>query len=193
MLFHIFSFIIAISSSRLGGWQTVPVDHSAIQAQSEYLKRNIPHLFPELENGLYEIASAKIQVVKGLNIQLIIKGTSTRLLVEMTLHIDLDQKTTISRIKRAMGSKPILGGWRWQNPKQFTASQLANTMELILKKANILMKTGSGEVLVYRTKMEDGIKTHVVFEDAHHNLFSAITTKDPQSKAEDLVKVYQIF
>ena len=38
-----------------GGWQTISVDSEQVKAVRNYLDRNVPHLFPETQNGGYSI------------------------------------------------------------------------------------------------------------------------------------------
>lgn len=176
----------------VGGWQTIPVDHERVQNVKQYLDRNMPHLFPEIANGGYVVASAKMQIVSGYNLKLSIKANSSPLMFELSLYINVQNKVALQGITRPVGSKPILGGYSWQNPSHFTAQDLAHTVSLIQRKVNLLLKS-QGEVMVYRTKVEKGLKTHVVFRDTNKNIFSAVTIKDPNSNSEDLVMANQIF
>lgn len=175
-----------------GGWQSIAVDSEQVKALKTYLDRNIPHLFPEITNGGYVITSAKMQIVAGMNLQLMIKATSSPLLFQITLYVNPQQKVKLVDIKRPVGAKPVLGGYAWQNPEHFTAEQLSHTVQLIQRKVNLLLQKPKN-VLVYRTKVEKGLKTHVVFRDSNENVFSAITIRDPNANSEDLVLANQIF
>ena len=133
-----------------------------------------------------------MQVVAGMNLQLTIKAASSPLLFQIHLYVNLKQEITLQDITRPVGAKPILGGYAWQNPEHFTAEELSHTVQLIQRKVNLLLKP-QGKVLVYRTKVENGLKTHVIFRDSASNVFSAVTIKSPNSNSEDLVQANQIF
>lgn len=183
---------LCLSANVEGGWQTVAVDSEQVKFVQTYLDRNIPHLFPETANGGYVIASAKMQIVAGRKLQLTIKANNSPLMFQITLYINLQQKITLEDITRPVGAKPVLGGYAWQNPEHYTSEQLASTVKLIQRKVNLLLKSPS-KVLVYRTKVEKGLKTHVIFRDNADHVFSAVTIRSPNANSEDLVQANQIF
>ncbi|KAK8900615.1 hypothetical protein M9Y10_002944 [Tritrichomonas musculus] len=183
---------LCISGNLEGGWQIIAVDSDQVKHVKGYLDRNLPHLFPEIANGEYVIASAKMQIVAGMKLKLNIKATSSPLLFQLTLYINPQQKITLEEITRPIGSRPILGGYTWQNPSHFTAKDLSNVVQLIQRKLNLLLQR-EGEVLVYRTKVEKGLKTHVIFRDSKQNVVSAVTLRSPNGKSEELVSANQIF
>ena len=174
-----------------GGWQSVSVDSEQIQLIKPYLDKNLPHLFPEIEQKGYQIASAKLQIVNGMNIQLIIKA-NTSLSFEITLFVDHQNKITISEIKRPLGARPTMGGFNWKNPIIFSASDLARLVNTIQKKVNLLVSK-RGTVLVYRKQVVNGIKEHIIFRDSNQNIFSAIIIKKPYFLTDELISVYQIY
>ena len=174
-----------------GGWQTISVDSEQIQLIKPYLDRNLPHLFPEIDEKGYQIASAKLQIVNGMNIQLIIK-TSTSLSFGITLFVDHQNKITIDEIKRPLGTRPTMGGFNWRNPLLFSANDLARLVNTIQKKVNLLVSK-RGTVLVYRKQVVNGIKEHIIFRDSNQNIFSAIIIKKPYFLTDELISVYQIY
>lgn len=174
-----------------GGWKSIDIDSEQIQLIKPYLDRNLPHLFPEIEQKGYEIGSAKLQIVNGMNIQLFIK-TSTSLNFEITLFVDQQNKITISEIKRPIGTRPTMGGFNWINPISFPQHDFARLINTIQKKVNLLV-TKQGTVLVYRKQVVHGLKEHIIFRDANQNIFSAIIIRRPYSLTDDLISVYQIY
>ena len=174
-----------------GGWQSISVDSEQVQLIKPYLDRNLPHLFPEIEQKGYQIASAKLQVVNGMNIQLIIKSSKS-FSFEITLYVDHQNKITIDEIKRPLGTIPTMGWFNWRNPLLFSANDLARLVNTIQKKVNLLVSK-RGTVLVYRKQVVNGIKEHIIFRDSNQNIFSAVIIRRPYTLTDELISAYQIY
>lgn len=174
-----------------GGWQSIPIDSEQVKFIKPYLDRNLPHLFPEIEQKGYKIASAKYQIVDGMNIRVLI-NTSTSLSFEITLYVDHQNKITISEIKRPLETRPTMGGFNWINSISFSANDFARLIDTIQKKVNLLVSK-KGTVLVYRKQVVNGIKEHIIFRDSNQNIFSAVIIRKPYSLTDELISVYQIY
>ncbi|OHS94301.1 hypothetical protein TRFO_39491 [Tritrichomonas foetus] len=128
------------------------------------------HLFPEAANHEFEIASAKIQIVNGYNLQLIIKVEPT-LIFKMTMYVPRDLKVRITSVERPIGTRPMLGAYRWQNPDNFSDNQMNEMINLIQKQNNVLVT--APKVMAYRTKIVNGLKQHVILTDSLGKVMSA--------------------
>lgn len=175
-----------------GGWETIPVNSEQVKTVKPYLDRNLPHLFPEITEGHYKIASAKLQIVNGMNLKLIIKQKLTPLKFEISLYVDHENKITLNDITHFLGTRPTIGGFNWEDPTSIKQEDLDNLIVTIQKKVNLLVKT-PGKVIVYRKQVVNGLKKHVIFRDANQNIFSVLTIRKPNDKTDDLISVYQIY
>ncbi|KAK8896153.1 hypothetical protein M9Y10_014047 [Tritrichomonas musculus] len=174
-----------------GGWETISIDSEQIKTIKPYLDRNLPHLFPEIETNGYKIILAQMQVVNGMNLELIIMSNTGSFMFELLLFVDHDNKITITGIKRPLGVRPTFGGFNWQNPARFSNNDYLRLVRTIQKKVNLLVSK-KGTVLVYRTQVVHGMRTHVIIKDSNQNVFSVITSKAFSPVSDDLVSVYQI-
>lgn len=174
-----------------GGWISVPVDSENVKAVKPYLDRNIPHLFPEFENGQYVIEDAKQQIVAGINLQLTIKSPSSTFAFVITLYVNLQKQIEIKEINKPFGAKPMPGAYMWQNPSHFTSSDLYHAVQLIQSKIDMLIQK-SGNVLVYRTKVVNGLNTHIIFRDSMNTVCSAVFFKNTENNTEQFISAHQI-
>lgn len=175
-----------------GGWVNIPIDSEKVQHVKPYLDSNIPHLFPELENGGYSIISAKSQIVAGVNLKLTIKASSSPLSFELTLYINLEDKISITDIKKSIDAKPIIGGYMWQNPSHFTPDDLSHAVKLIRSHIDLLIKD-EGTIIVYRTKIQKGLTTHIIFRDSMNTICSAVFYIDTDTKEEKFISAFNIY
>ena len=186
-----FAILIALSISISGGWQTIPVDSEQVKRVIPYLDRNLPLLFPEIKQGKYTIASAELQIVEGINLQLIIKDQGSPLLFQLSLYVDLKNKTTITEITRPLGSRPTVGGFNWQSTARFSQNDYLRLIRTIQRKVNLLISK-KGTVLVYRIQVVNGMNIHVIIKDSNQNVFSVIASKRLHGASDELISVHQI-
>lgn len=186
------SLLIALTISIEGGWESISIDNEQINSIKSYLDTNLPHLFPEIEQNGYSIKSAKMQIVNGMNLKLIIKAKKSSLVFKITLFVDNKSKVQITKINRLIGSRPTFGGYNWQSTSSFTANDYLRLVQTIQKKVNLVISK-EGTVLVYRTQVVKGMKSHIIFRDSNQNLFAAVISRNILSTSDDLVSVYQIF
>lgn len=193
MLFILLSLCFSEERGNIGEWSQIPVDHEIVKSVKSYLDTNIPHLFPEYEKAQYNIESAKLQsVANGDNLELTIISSSTPLVFVISLYIGKDKTIQLNDISKPAGSKPILGGFMWQNAAHFTPSDLTDAVKLIQRHVNLLIQS-EGKVLVYRTKNEKGLKTHLIFKDNLNNVCSAVFFNNVANFSEEFISAYLIF
>ena len=173
-----------------GGWQTISANSEQLKPVKSFLDRNLHHLFPEMKEKYYSIKLAKIQIVNGMNVKLVIKSKPAHLLFEISLFVDHEQKVTITDIIKLPSARPTIGGFNWENPERLTAQNLDHLVDLIQTKVNLLIKKPCTAIL-YRKQLVNGVKTHFVFRDANQNLFSAvIVTNANEEKVELVYAIY---
>ena len=185
-MFVFFPFFI---TSIVGGWSTADVSGEQVNFVRPFLDRNIKVLFPDITNGIYEISSAKIQIVAGFNLKMTIKAPQGGLVFTITLYVNPQQKVSITSIERAIGTRPILGGYKWQNVEHFSGDQLQQLIRLIRATTNTLIGAEKALPLVYRTHIENGLKSHVIFKDSNNAVFSAVYYQPANGDREQLISV----
>lgn len=191
-MFFTFIALCFSAESIEGGWNPIPVDSEDVKVVKPYLDTNVPHLFPEYENAKYTILSARLQIVSGKNIELTIGSSSTPLVFVITLYVDLNKIIQLKDVHKPIGAKPILGGYMWQNPSHLSKSDLANAVKLVQTNSGLIIQEDS-QVLVYRTKNEKGLKTHIIFRDERNTICSAVFFKNFENKTEQFISAHQIY
>lgn len=161
-----------------GGWETISVQSKEVNYVRNYLYENIQILFPEIEDNDYIIESAKHQIVAGMNLQLLIKTTRPRLSFVITLHINPQGKIAIKNISKGENARPVFGGYVWHD-----VSHISNPN---------IRKLVQGTIIVYRTKIERGLRIHVIYRTPEQKIYSAVFATNLQTKNEELVYIYEI-
>lgn len=161
-----------------GGWESISVQSKEVNSVRKYLQDNIQILFPEIENSDFIIESAQVQIVAGMNLQLHIKTIKPQISFIITLYVDLQRNITIIDIEKDKNTRPMLGQYIWHDVSPIINQTLQNLVQ--------------GNIIVYRTKIERGMKTHIIFRDPEEKVYSAIFAINPKTKNEELIFIYEI-
>lgn len=190
-----FAVLIALCISNNpipGGWEPISVDSEQVKNVIPYLDRNLHHLFPEINEKEYKIISAQMQIVDGMNLDLVIMPKTGPFMVELLLYIDHENKITITEIKHPFSTRPTVGGFNWQNPAHFSPNDFLRLVRTI-KRHISLHVAQKGTVLAYRLQVVNGLRTHVIIKDSNQNIFSVITSKRLSPVYDDFVSAYPIY
>lgn len=177
-MFNILFAFFTLTSQIEGGWESISVHSKEVNSVRSYLQKNIPILFPELENYEYLIESAKLQIVAGMNLQLNIQIMKPQFSFIITLYINPQKQITILDISPVNTARPILGEYVWH--------KVTNEIN------ENLLKFVQGKIIVYRTKIERGVKIHVIFRDENQDIYSAVFARNHKTQKDELVFIYKI-
>lgn len=161
-----------------GGWKPISVQSKEVNSVRKYFQDNIQILFPEVENSDFIIELAQIQIVAGMNLRLHIKTIKPQISFIITLYVNPERNITIKDIEKDKNTRPMFGQYIWHDVSPIINQTLQNLVQ--------------GNIIVYRTKIERGMKTHIIFRDPEEKVYSAIFTINPKTKNEELIFIYEI-